>query len=130
MKWQTILTAIALAVACLAAPAAAQDDKNPPKSSNARFGDPTSTGRMYQGFLYGVIKELNQSEMVLTQTAAGTDQTIRLKKKTKFLQDGKTSSLDKFKTGGKVWVDVDKGKRTGDLIAKKVVGGVDLVPTP
>jgi hypothetical protein len=130
MKLQTIMTAIALGVACLAAPAAAQDDKNPPKSSNARFGDPTSTGRMYQGFLYGVIKELNQSEMVLTQTAAGTDQTIRLGKKTKFLQDGKTSSLDKFKTGDKVWVDVDKGKKTGELIAKKVVGGVDLVAAP
>lgn len=130
MKLQTIMTAIALGVACLAAPAAAQDDKNPPKSSNARFGDPTSTGRMYQGFLYGVIKELNQSEMVLTQTAAGTDQTIRLRKKTKFVQDGKTSSLDKFKAGDKVWVDVDKGKKTGELIAKKVVSGVDLVAVP
>jgi len=134
MKLQAIMMAIALGVACLAAPAAAQDEKNdeknPPKSSNARFGDPTSTGRMYQGFLYGVIKELNQSAMVLTQTAAGTDQTIRLRKKTKFVQDGKISSLDKFKAGDKVWVDVDKGRKPGELIAKKVVSGVDLVAVP
>jgi hypothetical protein len=130
MKLQTIMMAVALGVACLATPVAAQDEKNPPKSSNVRFGDPGSTGRMYEGFLYGVIKELNQSEMVLTQTAAGPDQTIKLRKKTKFVQDGKISSLGKLKTGDKVWVDVDKRKETGELIAKKVVSGVDLVAVP
>jgi hypothetical protein len=130
MKLQTMMMAVALGVACLATPVAAQDEKNPPKSSNVRFGDPGSTGRMYEGFLYGVIKELNQSEMVLTQTAAGPDQTIKLRKKTKFVQDGKISSLGKLKTGDKVWVDVDKRKETGELIAKKVVSGVDLVAVP
>ena len=130
MKFQTILMAIALGTAWLAAPAAAQQDKEPPKASNARFGDPTSTARMYQGFLYGVVKELNEKEMVLTKTKFGTDQTFKFEKKTKFIRDGKTSSLDQFKVGDEVWVDVQKDKKTDDLTAKKVVTGIDVMALP
>ncbi|MBZ5668159.1 MAG: hypothetical protein LAO04_00290 [Acidobacteriia bacterium] len=130
MKLQTILMAIALGVARLAAPAAAQQEKEPPKASNARFGDPSSTARIYQGFLYGVIKELNEKEMILTKTKFGTDQTLKLGKKTKFIRDGKTSSLDQFKMGDEVWVDVQKEKKTGDLTAKKVVTGADVMALP
>ncbi len=130
MKVQTILMAIALGIAGLAAPAAAQQDKEPPKASNARFGDPTSTARMYQGFLYGVVKELNEKEMVLTKTKFGTDQTFKFERKTKFIRNGKTSSFDRFKVGDQVWVDVQKDKKTGDLIAKKVVTGADVTALP
>jgi len=136
MKVQTILMAVALGVARLAVPAAAQQDqeppkdKEPPKASNARFGDPTSTARMYQGFLYGVIKELNEKEMLLTKTKFGTDQTFKFEKNTKFIRDGKISSLDQFKVGDQVWVDVQKDKKTGDLIAKKVVTGADVTALP
>jgi hypothetical protein len=130
MKLQTVLMAIALGIAGLAAPAAAQQDKEPPKASNARFGDSTSTARMYQGFLYGVIKELNATEMVLTKTKFGTDQTFKFEKKTKFIRDGKSSSLDQFKVGDQVWVDVQEEKKTGDRIAKKVVTGGDVTELP
>ncbi len=130
MKFQTILMAIALGTTWLAAPAAAQQDKEPPKASNARFGDPSSTARIYQGFLYGVIKELNEKEMVLTKTKFGTDQIFQLGKKTKFIRDGKTSSLDQFKVGDEVWVDVQKEKKTGALTAKKVVTGITVMALP
>jgi hypothetical protein len=130
MKLQTILMAIALGAAWLAGPAAAQQDKEPPKVSNARFGDPSSTARMYQGFLYGVIKELNEKEMILVKTKFGTDRTFKFEKKTKFIRDGKKSSLDKFKVGDEVWVDVQKNKKTGDLVAKKVVTGADVTALP
>jgi hypothetical protein len=130
MKFQAILMAMAMGIASLAAPVSAQQDKNPPKASNARFGNPTSTGRMYQGFLYGVVKELNEKEMVLTKTKFGTDQTFKFEKKTKFIRDGKTSSCDQFKVGDQVWVDVQKDKKTGDMIAKKVVTGADVLALP
>jgi hypothetical protein len=130
MKVQTILMAIVLGIGWLAAPAAAQQDKEPPKASNARFGNPTSTARMYQGFLYGVVKELNEKEMVLSKTKFGTDQTFKFEKKTKFIRDGKTCSLAQFKVGDQVWVDVQKDKKTGDLIAKKVVTGSDVLALP
>jgi hypothetical protein len=130
MKPKTILIVIVLGVTWLATPVAAQDDKNPPKTANARFGDPTSTARNYQGYLYGVIKELKENEMVLVKTKFGTDQTFKLNKKTKFSLNGKTSSLDKLNVGDKVWVNVQKDKKTGDMIAKRVVSGVDIPAAP
>ncbi len=131
MKLKTILTAIVLGVVWLAGSAAAQQqDKDPPKTGNARFGDPTSIARNYQDYLYGVIKELKPDELVLTKTKVGTDQAFKLNKKTKFSQNGKISSLDKLSVGDRVWVDVATDKRTGDLIAKKVVSGVDIPAVP
>ena len=130
MKWQSMLVVIALGALSLAAPAAGQDEKAPPKPANARFGDPSGTARMYEGNLYGVIKALDSNQIVLTKTAAGTDQSVKLLKKTKFVQDGKPSSLDKFKIGDQIYVDVDKNKKTGDLSAKKVTGGVGVAQVP
>jgi hypothetical protein len=68
--------------------------------------------------------------MVLTKTKFGTDQTFKFDKKTKFIRNGETSSLDQFKVGDEVWVDVQKDKKTGDLIAKKVVTGADVMALP
>jgi hypothetical protein len=131
MKLQTILMAAALAAACLATSAAAQQpDKDAPTPNNVRFGDPTGTARKYQDFLYGVIKELNPNELVLTKTQFGVDQSFKINKKTKYIQDGKSSSFDKLKVGDRILIDVDKNKRTGDLIAKKVVSGVDMPAVP
>ena len=62
----------ALAAACLATLAAApQSDKQPIVSSTGRFGDPNSVARKYQDFLYGVIKEMNPNELILTKTKFG-----------------------------------------------------------
>ncbi len=131
MKLRKILMTTTLAAACLATLAAApQSDKQPITSNTGRFGDSNSVARMYQDFLYGVIKEKNPNELILTKTKFGVDQTFKLNKKTKFIQDGKASSFDKLKVGDGIYIDVDKDKRTGDLIAKKVVSGVDIPSIP
>lgn len=131
MKLRKILMATMLAAACLASPAAAkQSDKQPITSDTGRFGDATATARKYQDYLYGIIKELNPSELILTKTKFGVDQTFKLNKKTKFTLDGKAGSLDKLKVGDAIYIDVDTDKKTGVLTAKKVVSGVDLPSIP
>lgn len=131
MKLLRMMMATALAGACLAIlAAAAQSDKQPITSSTGRFGDPNDVARKYQDFLYGVIKEKNPNELILTKTKFGVDQTFKLNKKTKFILDGKPSSFEKLSVGDRIFIDVDKDKRTGDLIAKKVVSGVDMPSIP
>ena len=98
--------------------------REPGKEGNARFGDPTSIARIYQDYLYGVIKKIDKDEMILEKTKFGIDKSIKLVSKTKFVHDGKPSALDQLKVGDKVWVQTKEEKKTGDLIAKKVVTGV------
>jgi hypothetical protein len=98
------------------------------KPGNARFGDPTATGRFFQGLFYGVIKTLDKSELVLEKTKFGVDQPIKLNDKTKFVHDGAPSSFDKLKVGDQVWIQTKKDKKSGDMIAKKVFTGV-VAPT-
>jgi hypothetical protein len=86
-----------------------------------------TAGGKYQGFAYGVVKALNKDAIVLTKTNAGVDQTFKLNKKTKFLHDGKSSSLASVQVGDKVWVDGAADKKTGDLIARKVESGAFLM---
>jgi hypothetical protein len=126
---------VALAGACAATAAWAQKDgqpneKQPIVADTGRFGDASAIARKYQDFLYGVIKEKNPNELILTQTKFGVDQTFKLNKKTKFVQDGKPSSLDKLKLGDRVFIDVDTDKKTGELTAKKIVSGVDVPSLP
>jgi hypothetical protein len=121
----------ALAAACLATPAAMpQSDKQPITSNTGRFGDSTSIAIKYQDYLYGVVKALTPNEMTLSQTKFGVDQTFKLNKKTKFIQDGKASSFDKLKVGDRIYVDVDTDKKSGALIARKVISGVDIQSVP
>ncbi|MBZ5515117.1 MAG: DUF5666 domain-containing protein [Acidobacteriia bacterium] len=98
------------------------------KPETARFGDPTSTARMFQDLFYGVIKSLDKSELVLEKTKFGVDQPVKLNDKTKFIRDGSPSSFDKLKVGDQVWVQPKKDKKSGDLIAIKVLSGV-VAPT-
>jgi hypothetical protein len=86
-----------------------------------------TAGEKYKDFLYGVVKALNKDAMILTKTNAGMDQTFKFDKKTKFIRDGKGSSLESLKLGDKVWVDSREDKKTGDLIARKVVSGAFLM---
>lgn len=125
MKRISILTAAILCSLCAGLALRAQHE--PTKSDNARFGDPTSTARIYQDYLYGVIKSINSSEMVLDKTQFGVDKPFKLERKTKFIHDGKPSSRDKLKVGDQVWVDAKKDKKSGEMIAKKVVTGVGVV---
>jgi hypothetical protein len=123
-----ILVAIVLAGGLIATAATAQ--QKPVTAGKARFGDPTSTARIYQDYLYGVIKNIDANAMVLEKTKFGIDQTFKFDRKVKFIQDGKPSSLDQLKVGDKVWVDVKKDKKTGELIAKKVVTGMAVTQAP
>jgi hypothetical protein len=86
-----------------------------------------NAGSQYADYLYGVVKQLSKDEIVLTKTKAGVDQALKLNKKTKFVQDGKDSTLKSLKLGEEVWVDTEQDKKTGDLIARKVVTGVFLM---
>jgi hypothetical protein len=115
------------ATLCLvvAVPATAQN--RPVKAGTARYGDPTSTARKYQNFLYGVIKTIDANGMVLEKTRVGIDQTLKFQPKTKFIHDQKPSSRGDLKVGEQVYVDVHEDKKTGDLYAKKVVSGI-VVP--
>jgi len=130
MKFLLIIMTAMLAGGWAVTLAAPQSDKQPIVSDTGRFGDASAIARKYQDYLYGVIKEKNPSELTLTQTKFGVDQNFKLNKKTKFIQDGKASSFDKLKLGDKVFIDVDTDKKTGDLIAKKVVSGVDIPSIP
>ena len=129
MELRRTLTITTVSVASLVALTAAPQSA-PIISDTGRFGDPSAIARKYQDYLYGVIKEKNPDALVLTKTKFGVDQSIKLTKKTKFSLDGKPSSLDKLQVGEGVYIDVDKGKKPGDLIAKKVVGGADVPSIP
>ncbi|MBI1940091.1 MAG: hypothetical protein HYS33_01130 [Acidobacteria bacterium] len=119
-----------LSVLALAGTGVGQTGRDPIKADNARFGDPTSIARAYQDFLYGVIKEIKKDELVLEKTKFGIDQALKLKAKTKYIHDGKPGSLDRLKVGDKVWVDVKTEKKTGVMIATKVVTGVSPTGSP
>jgi hypothetical protein len=121
----------ALLAACVGMLAAApQSDKQPVTSSTGRFGDASAVARKYQDYLFGIVKEVNANEVVLSKTKYGVDQPFKFNKKTKFTRDGKPSTFDQIKAGEGVYVDVDTDKKTGELIAKKVVSGVDIPSIP
>jgi hypothetical protein len=91
-------------------------------------GSGTAGGKL-KDYVYGVVKTLNEGTMVLTKTNSGVDETFKLEKKTKFIRDGKDSSLESLKLGDQVWVDAHKDKKTSDLIARKVISGAFLMPS-
>ncbi len=127
--WIRLISRVGLLACVVAAPAAAAQ-REPKKAQTARYGDPTSTARVFQDYLYGVIKKLDAKEMVLDKTVFGIDQTIKLEPKTKYIHDSKPSSFDRLKVGDQVYVETKKDKKTGDLLAKKVVTGVGATPGP
>jgi hypothetical protein len=129
VKQQIILVALVIGLVGFAAPATAQRGNR--GASGAGYGPlgvaslgTTTAGNKYQDYLYGVVKVVDEDQMILTKTKAGTDQTFKFNKKTKFTLDGKDGSFKSLKLGDEVWVDADTDKKTGDLIARKVVTGV------
>ena len=102
----------------------------PKRAQTGRFGNPTSTARAFQDYLYGVIKKLDAKQLVLDKTVFGIDQSVLLGPKTKYVHDGKPSSFDRLNVGDQVYVEVKKDKKSGDLIATRVVTGVGATPGP
>ena len=98
--------------------------QDPPKNETARFGTPDDGNRAFQDYLYGVVKSISKTELVLNKTALGDDQVFLLSPKTKFLHDGKPSSPENLKVGDQVWVDKKKNK-AGDMLALKVLTGAE-----
>lgn len=94
------------------------------KPETARFGNPTTVARQLQDLFYGVIKSLDKNEMVLEKTKFGLDQTIKLNEKTKYIHDGEPGAFDRLKVGDQVWLQIKNDKKTGDMIAEKVLSGV------
>ena len=130
MKLQVILVALVIGLMGFAAPSTAQRSRGSTGGGYSPLqvsATGANAGDKYQDLLYGVVKELNKDAMVLTKTKAGADQTFKFNKKTKFIQDGKDSSLESVKLGDEVWMDAGEDKKTGDLIARKVVTGVFLM---
>ncbi len=100
----------------------------PRKPETARFGNPTTIARQLQDLFYGVIKTLDKNEMVLEKTKFGVDQTIKLTAKTKYIYDGEASTFGRLKVGDQVWLQIKNEKKTGGMIAEKILSGV-IAPT-
>jgi hypothetical protein len=131
MKLRKIMiTAVVTAAWAATLAAAPQSDKQPVVSSTGRFGDASAIAIKYRDYLFGIVKEVNANEVILSKTKFGVDQPFKFTKKTKFTTDGKPSSYDKIKVGEGIYIDVDTDKRTGEQIAKKVVSGVDMPKLP
>ena len=96
----------------------------PAKPGEPRFGNPSSTARTLQDYVYGVIKQIDKQGLVVDKTSFGDGQKFKLDRKTKFIHDAKSSALEDLKVGDKVWIDVKVEKKTGEMTAKKVVTGV------
>ena len=135
MKLRLSVMGLVLGLTVFAAPSIAQRGRGGGgEGGNSGYGalgvpgtDGNTAGAKYVGFRYGVVKELNKDELVLTKTDAGMDQTFKITKKTKFIHDGKGSSLESLKLGDQVWVDAKEDKKTGELIARKVISGAFLM---
>jgi Domain of unknown function (DUF5666) len=99
----------------------------PAKPGEPRFGNASSTGRAFQDYVYGVIKQIDKGDLIVDKTSFGDGQKFKLDRKTKFIHDGKPSAFEDLKVGDKVWIDTKADKKTGDMTAKKIVTGVGPV---
>ncbi len=119
-----------LLVALLAGLGPVEAQIDPGKPETGRFGNPTVIAANMRGYIYGVVKRVEAGELVLDKTEFGDNQPFKLEAKTKFTRDGKPSQLADLKAGDKVWVQIKREKKTGEMIAKKVVVGLDPTGAP
>jgi hypothetical protein len=121
-----LLSAILISVT-FAPPAAAQLTESPDQK-HGRFGDPMTVAPNLQGYLYGVVKGKTADSLTLDKTKFGVDKEIKLDKKTKYVRDGKPSTLSEIQAGDPVYVAVKTDKKSGDMTAKKILSGI--LPAP
>ncbi|MFZ0961496.1 MAG: hypothetical protein WAO35_11385 [Terriglobia bacterium] len=134
VKLRSILLALVIGFVGFAVPAAGQrGGRGASGGGYGPLGVPSSgtdtAGNKYADYLYGVVRVLDEDQMILTKTKVGPDQTFKFNKKTKFIRDGKEGSFKSLKVGDEVWVDADEDKKTGNFIARKVVSGVFTMPS-
>lgn len=89
-----------------------------------RLESAISTGGKYQDYIYGVVKKIGKNELILDKTVYGNDQVFKLQHNTKFIHNGKHSTLAHLKVGEMVWIDAKVKKKTDEKIARKVVTGL------
>lgn len=130
MKRMAIFMMALLAAGMLAPAALAQRTTAPQEPQNGRFGNPNNIAMNYQNYFYGVITKITPQALVLGKTKVGVPQTIQLSKKTKYVRNGKRSSLGKLQTGDMVYIDLKTNKKTGVMLARKVVSGLDATVEP
>ena len=117
----TLLVAL---LGCMVCVTYGRAQTEPTKPGEPRFGNATSTGRAFQDYVYGVIKQIDKGDLIVDKTSFGDGQKFRLDRKTKFIHDGKPSTFEDLKVGDRVWIDTKAEKKTGEMTAKKVVTGV------
>lgn len=105
-----------------------QQDRKAPELDTSRFGNPTAIARGLQGDIYGVVKQINDKEVVLDKTKFGVDTTIKLEPHTKYVRDRKSGSFDQLKIGDPVYVRVKTDKKSGTMTAKQITSGVIAGP--
>lgn len=93
-------------------------------SATGRLENAISVAGKYQNYIYGVIKEIGKDQIVLDKTRFGNDQVFKLERKTKFIDNGKRSTLAHLKVGDMVWIDAKMKKKINEKIARKVITGV------
>ncbi|HEY6292725.1 MAG TPA: hypothetical protein VI455_14345 [Terriglobia bacterium] len=127
MRARSMIIPIALAVAAGGLASGGQDQTQPniqrADAPPAASDDPMFTARNLQNLVYGVIKKVDPAELVCDHTEFGDAQPFKLDKKTKYLRDGQTSTVEQLKVGDKTWVKIRKNKKTGEITALVVVTG-------
>lgn len=98
--------------------------------ARGRIENAISLAGNYQNYIYGVVKKIKKDELILDKTVYGNDQAFKLEHGTKFIRNGKHSSLAKLKIGDMVWIDAKLKKKTEEKIARKVITGVAATGAP
>ncbi len=96
--------------------------------ATSRLENAISLAGQYQNYIYGVIRKITKDEIVLDKTRFGNDQVFKLEHKTKFIDNGKRSTLAQLKQGDMVWIDAKIKKKASEKIARKVITGVSPKP--
>ncbi len=125
MKTSSILALGALACLLAAGNGWAQVYQAPQApNATGHLENALSVGRKYQDYIYGVVKKIEKNELILDKTTYGNGQVFKLQHNTKFIHNGKRSTLSELKIGDMVWIDAKIKKKTGEKIARKVMTGL------
>lgn len=92
--------------------------------ATGRWENAISLAGKYQNYVYGVIKKIDKRKLILNKTRFGNNQAFELNHDTKFVHNGKRSTLAKLKIGDMVWIDAKLNKKKHEKIARKVITGV------